>query len=72
MADQPLYWVVPRNARGKWVVMYDPKYEVKDGKRFAYEAWANEYQKKMTKKDADAAKAVAESQSEFPLGDRDV
>lgn len=48
------FWVVVRDGRGKWVTVYDPKYEIKeDGpvERFAFETTAIEYQKKMEKRD---------------------
>lgn len=59
------FWVVVRDGRRKWVVKYDPRFEIKDGERFAFEVNAHEYQKKQAKKDAAAAKTMAEKQGDL-------
>lgn len=64
MAQDTLkYWVVVRDGRGKWLVVYDPRYTVKNGERFAFEATAEEYKKKQAKKDVDAAATMARRQT---------
>ncbi len=62
---QPLFWVVVRDSKGKWVVVYDPNLEMKDGKRFAFQAYADDYKKKMTEKDKAAQAAMAARQRDL-------
>lgn len=65
MEEQLIYWAVVKDGRGKWVVKYDPKGEIKGGKRFAFEVTAKEYQKKMIKKDAESVVAQGKQQRTF-------
>lgn len=59
------FWAVVRDGRRKWVVKYDPRFEIKDGERFAFEVNADEYKKKMIKKDVAAAEAMAGKQADL-------
>jgi hypothetical protein len=61
------FWTVVRDGKGKWVVKYDPKNEIKGGKRFAFEVYAKEYQKKQAKKDEADDAEVAGRQRTFSL-----
>lgn len=65
MAEQLLFWVVTRDGKGKWAVSYDPRESIKDGKRFAFQVRADEYEKKMEKKDEEARKALAATQKDL-------
>ena len=59
------FWAVTRDGRGKWVVKYDPRYELKeegDTKRFAFETHAREYEKAMIKRDKAAQERLAQKQ----------
>lgn len=65
MPPQPLYWVVVRDGRGKWTVVYDPRQKIADGKRFAFEAHATEYQRKKTREDVVAKATLAAKQEDL-------
>lgn len=48
------FWVVTRDGKGRWIKVYDPKGEVKDGMRFEFEVRAEEYKKKKKAEDREA------------------
>lgn len=65
MADQPLFWAVVRDGRGKWVVTYDPHRKITNCRRFAFEAHATEYQRKKVREDLTARAALASKQEDL-------
>jgi len=65
VADQPLYWVVVRDGKGKWQTVYDPSYKIETKQRFAFQAYADEHKKQLAKKDALAKAALAAKQQEL-------
>lgn len=62
---QPLFWAVVRDGKGKWTVVYDPELKMKNGKRFAFQAYADDYKKQMTLKDKAAQAALAAKQRDL-------
>lgn len=57
------FWVAVQDGRGKWGIHYDPRYEIKDGERFAFETTAKDYVKKQERSAKDAEKRLAERQA---------
>lgn len=56
------FWVVTRDGKGRWMKVYDPKGEVKEGTRFEFEVRAEEYKKKMQAEDRAARERMRGSQ----------
>lgn len=54
-----------RDGKGRWMKVYDPKGEVKDGQRFEFEAHAIQFEKLKKEEDKAAQAALRSRQGEI-------